>query len=141
MVVDFDLGDHKVRGSEVAGDRLACSLVSRNLLDVNGVFKTVDSGDFALFALVGPTSNLDGIVTVNGKRTDTVLGTELLRKGSAHNHTTDVRRSLEVLLPRLGARAGDLGVLLHAVTGMSKAFGNYTTIHFWSLSSQPKYIR
>jgi len=112
--VNLQVGDDEVGSSKVHGHGVTTGLVSRDLLDVNSVFQTVDSRNFALLALVGATDNLDGVVTADGESTHTVLSTELLREGSAHDHTTDVRGSLEVLLPGLGARAGHLRVLLHA---------------------------
>ena len=118
MVVDLQISDNQIRGSKVCRNGLSTGLVNGDLVNVNGVFQSVDSSNFALLTFVSTTSNLDSIVTVDGKGADAVFLAELLGELSAHNNATDMRGGLEVGFPRLRARAGNLGVLLHYGTIM-----------------------
>ena len=67
---------------------------------------------------------LDFIILPDGHGPDSVLGSQLLREGSRHQASSDVRRSREVTLPGFGTVRRHVLVQLHLLksknTGITK---------------------
>ena len=61
----------------------------------------------------GLISDLDFVILPDGHGSDSVLGSQLLREGSGHQASSDVRRSREVTLPGFGTVRGHVLVQLH----------------------------
>lgn len=70
VLVELDLGDDDLGGSDASGDGLTVGLLAGDTLDVDEVLETVDGGDLALLALVGTTDNGDLVILADGKGAD-----------------------------------------------------------------------
>lgn len=70
VLVELELGDFDLRGSDADGDGLAVGLFAGDALNVDNIFETVDGGDFALATLVGATLDDDLVVLADGDGAD-----------------------------------------------------------------------
>ena len=103
ILIEMHFGDFNVGGVDGDGDRLAIDLVSVDLFDVDGVFETVDLGDFAFTALPGSTGDFDNVVFADGDGVDRVLFLEFLGERGRHDHSADRRRGGEMGFSRFTA--------------------------------------
>ena len=69
---------------------------------------------------------LDFIILPDGHGSDSILGSQLLREGSGHQASSDMRRSRKVTLPGFRTVRGHVLVQLHLLkaknTGINKDF-------------------
>ena len=83
------LGNLDIRGMNRDRNRLSIDLVSIDLFDINGVFETIDLGDFAFTAFPGATGDFDNVVFADGDGVDRVFFLEFLGEGGGHDHSAD----------------------------------------------------
>lgn len=70
VLVQLELGDLHLGGSDADGDRLAVGLFAGDALNVHDVLETVDGCDLALAALVGTALDDDLVVLADGNGAD-----------------------------------------------------------------------
>jgi hypothetical protein len=70
VLVELELGDDDLGGSDAEGNRLAVGLLAGDTLDVDDPLETVDGCDLALTALVAATDNGDLVVLADGDGAD-----------------------------------------------------------------------
>ena len=68
----------------------------------------------------GLISDLDFVILPDGHGSDSVLGSQLLREGSGHQASSDMRRGWEVTLPGLGTVRGHVFVQLHLLKSKTR---------------------
>jgi len=117
VLVELELGDLDLAGSDANGDRLAVSLLAGDTLDVDDIFQTVDRNDLALTSLVRASCDDNFVVFSDRKSADIVFLTEFLGKRRAHNRAAHAGRGTEVRLARLSSRRGEAGIDLRHVGG------------------------
>lgn len=70
VLVELELGDLDLGGSDADWDGLAVGLLAGDALNVDDIFETVDGGDLALTALVGATLDDNLVVLADGNGAD-----------------------------------------------------------------------
>jgi hypothetical protein len=70
VLVELELGDFHLGGSDADGDGLAVGLLAGDALNVNDVLEAVHRGDLALTALVGAALDDDLVVLADGDGAD-----------------------------------------------------------------------
>ncbi|CAL3962366.1 unnamed protein product [Diplocarpon coronariae] len=109
VLVDLQLGNDHLGWVDTEGDGLARGLLLHDTLDVDDILETIDRGDLAFAALVGPSNDGDFIILSDGDRADleiayVVLLTELLAERGTHDRAPDAGRRIVMGLARLSSR-------------------------------------
>ena len=112
LVVQVQLGDDNLGWMNVDWDRSTRRLLFLQLVDLDRVLQSVDSGDLALRTFLGASDDSDLVLSSDWKRSDVVLLPQLLRQRSRHQHSSLCRVGVEVGLSGLRARRRNVYLLV-----------------------------
>ena len=113
ILVQFQLRHHNLGRVDSYVDGGPVNLLTSDALDVNDPLATVHLSHLPLAPLVRSTNDLHLVLFPHRNRANVVLGPELRRERSAHQHPPHARRRGEVSLTALAAAARYSWVELH----------------------------
>merc|ERR1719222_1608548 len=114
VLVHLELDDDQLAGVDTDINGGPVGLLPLDPLDVDPELLPVALDYLAhLLTLVVTSDHLDFIILPDGHGSDSILGSQLLREGSRHQASSDMRRSRKVTLPGFGTVRGHVLVQLH----------------------------
>ena len=113
ILVQLQLRNHHLGRVDWNGHALPIGLVPGDTLHMNAELLSVHLRDLSLAVMVVTSHDHHLIVSANGHRSHSILGSQVLAQRSRHQLAPDVRGRCEVRLAILPPGACNCGLLLH----------------------------